>query len=87
MLAHIIGFSYEAILAEFEGQASRGMQDRAAEAGSGDVKYHVGARELVRSRMGELEISLAPNPVFSNARRRKKRGGSPKLPATKTRAA
>jgi 2-oxoglutarate dehydrogenase E1 component len=62
VLAHIIGFSYEAILAEFEGQSSRGMQDRAAEAGSGDVKYHVGARELVRSKMGELEISLAPNP-------------------------
>jgi 2-oxoglutarate dehydrogenase E1 component len=62
VLAHIIGFSYEAILAEFEGQASRGMQNRAAEAGSGDVKYHVGARELVRSQMGELEISLAPNP-------------------------
>jgi len=62
VLAHIIGFSYEAILAEFEGQASRGMQGRAAEAGSGDVKYHVGARELVRSQMGELEISLAPNP-------------------------
>ena len=62
VLAHIIGFSYEAILAEFEGEASKGMQDRAAEAGSGDVKYHVGARELVRSEMGELEISLAPNP-------------------------
>ncbi|MBT8461758.1 MAG: 2-oxoglutarate dehydrogenase E1 component, partial [Gemmatimonadetes bacterium] len=62
VLTHIIGFSYEAILAEFEGQASKGMQDRAAEAGSGDVKYHVGARELVRSQMGELELSLAPNP-------------------------
>jgi 2-oxoglutarate dehydrogenase E1 component len=62
VLAHIIGFSYEAILAEFEGKASRGMQDGAAEAGSGDVKYHVGARELVRSQVGELEISLAPNP-------------------------
>jgi len=62
VLAHIIGFSYEAILAEFEGQSTRGMQNRAAEAGSGDVKYHVGARELVRSQMGELEISLAPNP-------------------------
>jgi 2-oxoglutarate dehydrogenase E1 component len=62
VLTHIIGFSYEAILAEFEGQASKGMQDRAAEAGTGDVKYHVGARELVRSQMGELEISLAPNP-------------------------
>ncbi len=62
VLTHIIGFSYEAILAEFEGQASRGMQGRVAEAGTGDVKYHVGARELVRSQVGELEISLAPNP-------------------------
>ena len=62
VLAHIIGYSYEAMLAEFEGQASKGMQGRVAEAGSGDVKYHVGARELVRSQMGELEISLAPNP-------------------------
>jgi len=62
VLAHIIGFSYEAILAEFEGRASRGMQNRAAEAGTGDVKYHIGARELVRSEVGELEISLAPNP-------------------------
>ena len=62
VLAHIIGFSYEAMLAEFEGQAAKGMQGRVAEAGSGDVKYHVGARELVRSQVGELEISLAPNP-------------------------
>ncbi|MGB5527900.1 MAG: thiamine pyrophosphate-dependent enzyme, partial [Gemmatimonadota bacterium] len=62
VLAHIIGFSYEAMLAEFEGQTSKGMQGRVAEAGSGDVKYHVGARELVRSQVGELEISLAPNP-------------------------
>jgi 2-oxoglutarate dehydrogenase E1 component len=62
VLAHIIGFSYEAILAEFEGRAAHGMQSRVAEAGTGDVKYHVGARELVQSSVGELEISLAPNP-------------------------
>ncbi|MCK5447300.1 MAG: 2-oxoglutarate dehydrogenase E1 component, partial [Gemmatimonadetes bacterium] len=62
VLTHIIGFSYEAILAEFEGRSSRGMQGRVSEAGTGDVKYHVGAKELVRSQMGELEISLAPNP-------------------------
>ncbi len=62
VLAHVIGFPYEAILAEFEGRASRGMQSRISESGSGDVKYHVGARQLVRSPVGELEISLAPNP-------------------------
>jgi 2-oxoglutarate dehydrogenase E1 component len=62
VLAHIIGFPYEALLAEFEGRTARGMQSRIAESGSGDVKYHVGARQLVRSPVGELEISLAPNP-------------------------
>lgn len=62
VLAHIIGFPYESLLAEFEGRRSRGMQSRISEAGSGDVKYHVGARQLVRSPVGELEISLAPNP-------------------------
>ncbi|MDT8436981.1 MAG: 2-oxoglutarate dehydrogenase E1 component [Gemmatimonadota bacterium] len=62
VLAHIIGFPYEALLAEFEGKTSRGMQVRIAETGSGDVKYHVGARQLLRSPVGELEISLAPNP-------------------------
>jgi 2-oxoglutarate dehydrogenase E1 component len=50
VLAHIIGFSYEAILAEFEGRAAHGMQGRVAEAGTGG------------SQVGELEISLAPNP-------------------------
>ncbi len=62
VLAHIIGFPYETILAEFEGEQARGMQSSVAELGSGDVKYHVGATELVRSPVGELEISLAPNP-------------------------
>ncbi len=62
VLAHIIGFPYEALLAEFEGRGSSGMQSRAFEGASGDVKYHVGARQLVRSPVGELEISLAPNP-------------------------
>jgi 2-oxoglutarate dehydrogenase E1 component len=38
------------------------MQSQISEAGSGDVKYHVGAKQLVRSPVGELEISLAPNP-------------------------
>ncbi len=62
VLAHIIGFPYEALLADFEGLRSRGMQSRISEVGSGDVKYHVGATQLLRSPVGELEISLAPNP-------------------------
>jgi 2-oxoglutarate dehydrogenase E1 component len=62
VLAHIIGFPYESLFADFEGRSSRGMQPRISEAGSGDVKYHVGAKQLIRSPVGELEISLAPNP-------------------------
>jgi 2-oxoglutarate dehydrogenase E1 component len=62
VLAHIIGFPYESLLADFEGRWSRGMQPRISEAGSGDVKYHVGAKQLIRSPVGALEISLAPNP-------------------------
>ncbi len=62
VLAHIIGFPYESLLADFEGRWSRGMQPRISEAGSGDVKYHVGAKQLIRSSVGALEISLAPNP-------------------------
>lgn len=62
VLAHIIGFPYESLFADFEGRWSRGMQPRISEAGSGDVKYHVGAKQLIRSPVGELEISLAPNP-------------------------
>lgn len=62
VLAHIIGFPYESLFADFEGRRSRGMQSRISEAGSGDVKYHVGAKQLIRSPVGALEISLAPNP-------------------------
>jgi 2-oxoglutarate dehydrogenase E1 component len=62
VLAHIIGLPYENILAEFEGERSKGMQARVPETGSGDVKYHVGAGKLVRTEHGAVSISLAPNP-------------------------
>ncbi|MEN8143524.1 MAG: 2-oxoglutarate dehydrogenase E1 component [Gemmatimonadota bacterium] len=62
VLAHIIGRSYEAIMAEFEGQVARGLQTTLPETASGDVKYHIGARERVATSVGDVEISLAPNP-------------------------
>ncbi|MFQ5679988.1 MAG: 2-oxoglutarate dehydrogenase E1 component [Gemmatimonadota bacterium] len=62
VLAHILGLSYESILAEFEEMASRGIQTALPETGSGDVKYHVGSRGTVRTGGAEVELHLAPNP-------------------------
>ena len=62
VLAHIIGLSYESIIAEFEEQISRGIQPALPELGSGDVKYHVGGRRKVEAEEVELEVHLAPNP-------------------------
>ncbi|MFQ5746921.1 MAG: 2-oxoglutarate dehydrogenase E1 component [Gemmatimonadota bacterium] len=62
VLSHIIGRPYEAIMGEFEGEPTRGMQTTVLEAGSGDVKYHLGAREMVETPAGAVEIFLAPNP-------------------------
>jgi 2-oxoglutarate dehydrogenase E1 component len=62
VLAHIIGLSYESIIAEFEEQISRGIQPVLPELGSGDVKYHVGGRRRVAADDVELDVHLAPNP-------------------------
>ncbi|MDH3734010.1 MAG: 2-oxoglutarate dehydrogenase E1 component [Gemmatimonadota bacterium] len=62
VLAHIIGLSYESIIAEFEEQVSRGIQPALPELGSGDVKYHVGGRRRVAAEEVELDVHLAPNP-------------------------
>ena len=62
VLAHIIGLSYESIIAEFEEQIHRGIQPALPELGSGDVKYHVGGRRRVEAEEVELDVHLAPNP-------------------------
>ncbi len=62
VLAHILGLSYESIVAEFEEQISRGIQPVLPELGTGDVKYHVGGRGRVSEDEVDLEVHLAPNP-------------------------
>jgi len=62
VLAHIVGLSYESIIAEFEEQISRGIQTALPELGSGDVKYHVGAWRHVSEEELDLTVHLAPNP-------------------------
>ena len=67
VLAHIIGVSYEAILAEFE--ASRGGTDALVpKGGLDDVKYHLGADGTYTTRDGTpLHVTLAPNPSHLEA--------------------
>jgi 2-oxoglutarate dehydrogenase E1 component len=61
VLTHTVGVSYGELLAEFEGPSFKGGQLDVA--GTGDVKYHHGARGI-RSVPGarDVRITLAPNP-------------------------
>jgi 2-oxoglutarate dehydrogenase E1 component len=67
VLAHIVGVSYEAILAEFE--AGRGGTDaRAPKGGLDDVKYHLGADGAYGTPDGkQLHVTLSPNPSHLEA--------------------
>ena len=58
VLVHVMGKSYEALFAEFEGRHA----DPASDTETGDVKYHMGydGRRTVAGR--EIAVTLAPNP-------------------------
>jgi 2-oxoglutarate decarboxylase len=61
VLTHTLGVSYSELLAEFEGPAYKGGQLDIA--GTGDVKYHHGARnERDIDGVGTILVRLAPNP-------------------------
>jgi 2-oxoglutarate dehydrogenase E1 component len=56
VLAHVLGMPYADLLEKFEGRHAR-------TAGTGDVKYHLGAEGTYATRSGEpLTVLLAPNP-------------------------
>jgi 2-oxoglutarate dehydrogenase E1 component len=56
VLAHVLGVPYADIIAKFEGI-------HAQTAGTGDVKYHLGAEGTYATRTGApLTVMLAPNP-------------------------
>ena len=56
VLAHVLGVPYADLIAKFEGR-------HALIAGTGDVKYHLGAEGTYATRSGEpLTVQLAPNP-------------------------
>jgi 2-oxoglutarate dehydrogenase E1 component len=61
VLTHTVGVSYDELLAEFEGPSVKGSHFHVA--GTGDVKYHHGAkgtREVDGG--GRVRVTLAPNP-------------------------
>jgi 2-oxoglutarate decarboxylase len=60
VLVHTVGRPYETILSEFEGHKARPQEP---DAGTGDVKYHLGAEGTVRSSGGKtITVSVLPNP-------------------------
>ncbi len=63
VLTHIVGIEYGALLREFEGAPQADGALAIAQAGTGDVKYHHGARgRFPVSDGAEVEVNLAPNP-------------------------
>jgi 2-oxoglutarate dehydrogenase E1 component len=89
VLTHILGKSYETLFEEFEGAHA----EATAADGSGDVKYHLGARGTHTLPDGrEIELGLVPNPSHlefvnpvlegvARARQRVRVGGSVTLAA------
>ncbi len=61
VLTHTVGVSYGELLAEFEGPSLQGGQLDVG--GTGDVKYHHGARGVrAVEGAGEIRVTLMPNP-------------------------
>jgi 2-oxoglutarate dehydrogenase E1 component len=67
VLVHVLGRPYESILREFEGERTHEAVVIDPEGGTGDVKYHLGARGTRRTRHGEIRVSIAANPSHLEA--------------------
>jgi 2-oxoglutarate dehydrogenase E1 component len=67
VLSHILGLSYEVLLAEFEG--GRAVEETLTpRGGTGDVKYHHGAAGTFTTARGDsLAVTLMPNPSHLEA--------------------
>ena len=63
VLAHTVGRPYASILIEFEGEQTLSADTAAPEGGTGDVKYHYGAKGTYKTQAGkDVTVRLAPNP-------------------------
>ena len=67
VLAHVLGVSYEHLLAEFEG--GREVEETLTpKGGTGDVKYHHGSAGCFQTTRGEeIQVTLTPNPSHLEA--------------------
>ena len=67
VLAHVVGVSYEGILAEFEAGRA-GVEAGAPKGGLDDVKYHLGAEGgYLTAEDEEVRVILSPNPSHLEA--------------------
>jgi 2-oxoglutarate dehydrogenase E1 component len=67
VLAHTVGRPYETIVREFEGERTIEAVVSDPEGGTGDVKYHLGAKATRATRNGEIQVTLAANPSHLEA--------------------
>ncbi|MFP5356810.1 MAG: thiamine pyrophosphate-dependent enzyme, partial [Gemmatimonadota bacterium] len=68
VLAHVVGVSYEAILAEFEAGRAGVEAKSGPKGGSDDVKYHLGAEGgYLTAEDEEIRVVLSPNPSHLEA--------------------
>jgi 2-oxoglutarate dehydrogenase E1 component len=67
VLAHVVGRPYEEILREFEGERTIEAVVSSDEGGTGDVKYHLGAKGLRRTPTGDIAVTLESNPSHLEA--------------------
>ena len=63
VLAHVLGKPYRAVVAEFDSHDEAAAAARQEAGESGDVKYHLGWRRVVKNAAGqEAEVRLVNNP-------------------------
>ncbi len=68
VLAHVVGVSYEGILAEFDAGRAGAKAPTAQKGGSDDVKYHLGAEGgFLAADDAEVRVILSPNPSHLEA--------------------
>jgi 2-oxoglutarate dehydrogenase E1 component len=67
VLAHTLGVPYEEIIREFEGERMIEAVVSDPEGGTGDVKYHLGARGTRETAAGPIGVTLVANPSHLEA--------------------
>ncbi len=67
VLAHVVGRPYETVLREFEGERTIDAVAADPEGGTGDVKYHLGAKGTRVTPSGKVGVTLVANPSHLEA--------------------